>query len=278
MYPLWTTRPPGRLGDGYVNNFRAPGTAPGSTTTRRARTTRRHNATRQCNVCVASASSSSKPEPAPRHRAADAQRRARHNELAEARRQLDEELDLLHQELGMDAESCDRRPAQDVPVLEGPREGNDNRCECRPAADHPHDRAPTPPARGPACDNNRRTKEGANVNTNADVDAPPLFRRASQNLAAAAMLLHGCLEAATSEECRVRQQLKALLEAAAAQQAESSASRLRSERGRAGTPSAHGLNPPPSQHRERREGGGAGKSAVRGRLGPNFDERNTIKA
>jgi hypothetical protein len=39
------------------------------------------------------------------------------------------------------------------------------------------------------------------------------------------MLLCGCSEAATSEERRVRQQLKALLEAAVAQQAESSALR-----------------------------------------------------
>jgi hypothetical protein len=45
----------------------------------------------------------------------------------------------------------------------------------------------------------------------------------SQNLAVAAMLLRGCPEAATSKERRVRQQLKALLEAAT-QQAESSAS------------------------------------------------------
>jgi hypothetical protein len=39
------------------------------------------------------------------------------------------------------------------------------------------------------------------------------------------MLLRGCPEPATSKERRVRQQLKALLEAAAAQQAESYASR-----------------------------------------------------
>jgi hypothetical protein len=52
----------------------------------------------------------------------------------------------------------------------------------------------------------------------------------------------------------VRQQLKVLLEAAAAQQAESSASRQCSERGRAEAPSTHGPNPPPSQHRERGEG------------------------
>jgi hypothetical protein len=35
---------------------------------------------------------------------ADAQRRARLDKIAEARCQLDEELALLHQELGMDAE------------------------------------------------------------------------------------------------------------------------------------------------------------------------------
>jgi hypothetical protein len=44
----------------------------------------------------------------------------------------------------------------------------------------------------------------------------------------------------------VRQLLKVLLEAAAAQQAESSASRQRSEHGWAGAPSAHGPNPPPT--------------------------------
>jgi hypothetical protein len=40
---------------------------------------------------MATASSSSESEPALRHRNADAQRRARLDELAEARRQLDEE-------------------------------------------------------------------------------------------------------------------------------------------------------------------------------------------
>jgi hypothetical protein len=39
-----------------------------------------------------------------------------------------------------------------------------------------------------------------NIDANADADASPLFRRASQNLAAAAMLLRGCPEPATSEE------------------------------------------------------------------------------
>jgi hypothetical protein len=76
----------------------------------------------------------------------------------------------------------------------------------------------------------------------------------------------------------VRQQLKALLEAVAAQQAESSTSRQRSERGRAGAPFAHDPNPPPSQQQGRGEGVRVAASAVRSRLGPNRDARNTIEA
>jgi hypothetical protein len=57
----------------YVNNLRATGAAPVSTMTRRTRTTRQHDTTWECNVCVASASSSSEPEPAPCHRAANTQ-------------------------------------------------------------------------------------------------------------------------------------------------------------------------------------------------------------
>jgi hypothetical protein len=163
-------------------------------------------------------------------------------------------------------------------VQEQLREGNGDRRECRPAADQQHGRAPTPPARGPARDNNRHANEGTNVDANTDADAPPLFRRASQNLTTATMLLRGCPEAATSEERRVCQQLKVLLEAAATQQAESSASRQRTERGRAGAPSAHGSNLPPSQHRERGEGVGAVATAVKSRLGPNRDAQNTIEA
>jgi hypothetical protein len=34
----------------------------------------------------------------------------------EAKRQLDKELAILHQELGMDPEPHDRLPAQDVPM------------------------------------------------------------------------------------------------------------------------------------------------------------------
>jgi hypothetical protein len=55
----------------YVNGLHTIGAAPGSMTTQRARTARHHDPTRECNVCVATASSSSKSEPAPRHRGAD---------------------------------------------------------------------------------------------------------------------------------------------------------------------------------------------------------------
>jgi hypothetical protein len=176
----------------------------------------------ECNVCVATASSSYESEPAPRHRGADNQRRAQLDELAEARRQLDEKLTLLHQELGMEAGprerqpaqgvpmqaqdhdgNGDRRAAQDVPVQGEPHEGNGDWRERRPAVDQLRGRAPTPPALAPEPDNNRRANRGANANL--DVDAPPLFQRASQNLAAAAMLLCGFPEPATSEERRVRQ-------------------------------------------------------------------------
>jgi hypothetical protein len=65
MYPCG---PPGLPDDpvtAYVNNLRATDAAPGSTTTRRARTTRRPDPTRGCDICVASALSSFELEPAP---------------------------------------------------------------------------------------------------------------------------------------------------------------------------------------------------------------------
>jgi hypothetical protein len=65
----------------------------------------------------------------------------------EAKRQLDEELALLHQELGMDPEPRDRQPSHDVPMQEQPREGNGEWRERRPAAELPRARAPTPPTR-----------------------------------------------------------------------------------------------------------------------------------
>jgi hypothetical protein len=113
--------------------------------------------------------------------------------------------------------------------------------------------------RAPEPDNNRRANGGAND----DTGAPPLFRRASQNLAAAAMLLRGFPEPATSEERRVREQLKAPLEAATTHQAESSASRQPSERGRAGAPSAHSPNPAPPQQQGHGDEVGAALAAVK---------------
>jgi hypothetical protein len=85
MYPRGQPRLPNDLVTAYVNGLYAAGAAPGSTTTRRARTAQCHDPTRECNVCVATASSISKSEPALHHRGADDQQRARLNELAEAR-------------------------------------------------------------------------------------------------------------------------------------------------------------------------------------------------
>jgi hypothetical protein len=102
MYPRGQLGLPDDPVTAYVNGLRTAGAAPGSTTTRRARTTRHHEPTRECNVCMATTSSSSESEPAPRHRGADDQRCAQLDELAEARCLLDEELALLHRELGVE--------------------------------------------------------------------------------------------------------------------------------------------------------------------------------
>jgi hypothetical protein len=144
-------------------------------------TTQTRDPTREYNICVALASSSSDPEPAPRHRATDTQQRARLDELTKARRRLNEELANLHRELGHDPKPRNRQPAplpapQMVPVQEQPREGNDKRQECRLAVEQPRARAPTPLSRGRTRDNDRRANKGANVDANANGDAPPLFR------------------------------------------------------------------------------------------------------
>jgi hypothetical protein len=96
MYPCGQPCLPDDPVTAYVNDLRTTGVAPRSTMTRGTRTARQHDPTRECNVCVASASSSSESEPAPLHRAADDQRQARLDELTEARRQLDEEPTPLH--------------------------------------------------------------------------------------------------------------------------------------------------------------------------------------
>ena len=60
-----------------------------------------------------------------------------------------------------------------------------------------------------------------------DDHGPPRFARAGQNIAAAAALLQGLPAPATPEERKTQQEIKTLLERAAAQQAESSLSRRR---------------------------------------------------
>jgi hypothetical protein len=91
MYPRGQPGLPDDSVTAYVNDLRTTGTAPRSLMTRRAPTARRHDPTWECNVWVATASSRSESEQALRHRGADAQRRAWLDELAEARRHLDEE-------------------------------------------------------------------------------------------------------------------------------------------------------------------------------------------
>jgi hypothetical protein len=83
MYPRGK---PGLLDDpvtAYVDVLRASHTTPGSVTARREPQVLARDFTHECFVCVASASSSSNDaEPSPRHRATDAQRRVRLDELA----------------------------------------------------------------------------------------------------------------------------------------------------------------------------------------------------
>ena len=74
-------------------------------------------------------------------------------------------------------------------------------------------------------------------------EQPPIFNRASQNIAAAAMLVRAMPEPSTAEGRRVRGELRDLLETAAVQQAESSASRRHG--GVSNLPTA-----PPRQDRE----------------------------
>jgi hypothetical protein len=74
MYPHGQPGLPDDPVTAYINNLRATSTSPGSTTNRRAWTTRQRDPTRECNVCVASASSSSEPELAPCHLLMDKRR------------------------------------------------------------------------------------------------------------------------------------------------------------------------------------------------------------
>jgi hypothetical protein len=93
MYPRGQQGLPDDPMTAYVDALRASYTALGSATAWRVPQATVHDFTRECFICMASGSSSSTDaESAPRHRATDAQRRARLDEIAEAKRQLDEEL------------------------------------------------------------------------------------------------------------------------------------------------------------------------------------------
>jgi hypothetical protein len=65
------------------------------------------------------------------------------------------------------------------------------------------------------------------INNDEGGDQPLFFARASQNITAVAILLWTMLESSTVEGRQVRNKLRGLLECAAVQQAESSASRRR---------------------------------------------------
>jgi hypothetical protein len=91
------------------------------------------------------------------------------------------------------------------------------------------------------------------------------------------MLLRGCPEAATSKERRVRQQLKALLEAAASPSEEFRLTPVVGVRPRADTLRASPERTP-SRHQDHGDGPGAAASVVKSRLGPNRDARDTIEA
>jgi hypothetical protein len=75
-------------------------------------------------------------------------------------------------------------------------------------------------ARERARDVNRRIVEDRAIE-------PPIFNRASQNVVAAAKLLRNMPEPSNLEACQARDEIRGLLETAAMQQAESSASRRR---------------------------------------------------
>jgi hypothetical protein len=205
MYPCGQPGLPDEPVTTYVNSLRMTGVVPGSTMTRRAQIARHHDPTRECNVYVATASSSSESEPTPRHHGADDQWRARLDELAEERPFYTKSSawtpshasDNLHMSCLCRAKSV-RRTAIDArrrtflcrasPMRGMATGANAIRLQTSRAAAHLcHPRVPE-------SDNNRHANGGAN----ADGDASQHFRWASQNLTAAAMLLRGCLEPATS--------------------------------------------------------------------------------
>ena len=75
------------------------------------------------------------------------------------------------------------------------------------------------------------------INNDEGSEQPPIFNHASQNIAATAMLVRALPEPSTTEGRLVRGELRDLLETAAVQQAESSASQRREDTSK--QPSVH---------------------------------------
>ena len=84
------------------------------------------------------------------------------------------------------------------------------------------------------------------INNDEGSEQPPIFNRASQNVAAVAMLVRAMPEPSTMEGRRVRGALRDLLKTTAVQQAESSASRRRENISK--RPSVHDRLKAPSVH------------------------------
>ena len=84
------------------------------------------------------------------------------------------------------------------------------------------------------------------INNDEGSEQPPIFNRASQNIAVAVMLVRAMPEPSTTEGQWVHGELRDLLETAVVQQAKSSASRRREDTSK--WPSVHDRLKAPSIH------------------------------
>jgi hypothetical protein len=110
-----------------------------------------------------------------------------------------------------------------------------------------------------------------------DDDGPPCFPPASQNITATTTLLRGISKHGTPEECQIQRNIRALLNQAVEQQAESSMSRRRglnvSQRM---TTVQHGKDA--LVHQTPHDGGKHATTPVWGCLSHNHDMRDTVNA
>ena len=101
--------------------------------------------------------------------------------------------------------------------------------------------------RGDGCGARQRAHDvHRRINNDEASGQPPIFNRASQNVAAAAMLVRAMPEPSTTEGRRVHGELRGLLKTAAVQQAESSTSRRCGDASK--QPSVHDRLRAPSVH------------------------------